>query len=559
MKKLHELSLAAFALSSFLLPAWAVAEEAPTEDAVSPRQTETMRIGAGIAFGEETFIGDIQLLAPLWQLDSEGNAFVLLTPRFTQADGGITNGGIGLGLRSYVPEWDVVLGGFLFYDSLWSGQSNQYHQGGLGVEVFTAAFDLRANYYRPEKGNNAFDSMRTTDVARSESVRVEQDFGVPRGAGNQIIREVVDVTERTIRTRTTSRFFERFEAAMEGWDAEIGTHFNLGELPGTLSVFGGYLRYANPFGSNVEGATARLAYAPIDLLEVGVEYYEDKMFLGDRWLATARVDIPLGGSNSNGGRTEMENTEVRENLFHQVKRSRKVTTAESGWIEDPTQLRVSQTTQVLLSDQSRTEVLLDNVLFVDNVDGTGGSGAFGDAFTSLADATAAATGGENIYLRPGGGDYAGGVSLGESVNIIGNNPFNVFAGAPANVNSTILVGGGAGLEFTTFATVNRTFNVSGIDFVGGGPAAAMTFLVDNSSVVNLTVSGITSTRNATFEANTNALLNVRISNATFPAAPDTTFSGTIGGVTNYDLIDVIFGANPPLTTSGSVGPTVIFP
>ena len=546
------------------LPLTVIANDHGEVDPVTPRQHDPFRIGAGVAVGEETFIGDVQLLAPLWTLDREGNVKILLSPRFSQMDGGLTTGSLGLGLRSYLPDLDIVLGGFLFYDYFSSGRNNSYHQGGFGLEAFTPHLTLRGNYYRPESNQSTVDSMQTTETSRSETVRVESEVGAPFGQGNQILQEIIDITERTVRTRTTSRFFDRFEAAMEGWDAEIGTNFTLAQIPGSFSVFGGYLRYANPFGSNIEGATARVGYAPVDLLEVGVEYYEDKLFLGDRWFATARVDIPLGGTGQSETthRSELEREETRHNLFQQVRRSRKVTTAESGWIEDEARRRVTNTTQVTLTDQSRTEVLLSGVLFVDNVAGApGGTGTFASPFDNIDDATQAAATGNVVYLRPGGPDYDN-ANLNRSVTIIGHNPFNVFPGAPANTNSVIdVTGSPAGILFDTLGPVdpgNRNFFFQGLNFVGAA-APAFTFDVQDGRTVNVTIRNVVSTRNATFDASGGSTLNVLIQNSTFAAAPATTFEGLGGAVTNFDLIDVIFGIDPPITTSGSAGPVISFP
>lgn len=512
------------------------------------------QLGLATAFGEESLIGEIDLVAPIWSLDKGNNAWIILNPRFVQMDGGISNGGLGLGLRRYFPEQGLILGGFLFYDSLWSRNSEQYNQFGLGVEIIHPKIEIRANYYNPESHQPLIAERSELETQIDETVVLNQTVGDPYGQGNQILQDITDVEERTVLTTRTTRFFQNFESALEGWDFELGRRLSIAELPGSFAFYAGYLSYSNPFGSNINGFMGRVGYAPTSNVEVGLEYFQDRNFLGDRWLGTARVQIPLGRSSSPSSSSSLERMEVRGKMLSQVRRSRMVTTAESGFLEDLTQLTVEEEIQVFITDNSRTDILLDNVVFVDNnraiprPDGT-----FESPWRSFDDATQRAPRDSTIYLRPGRNyEFA---TLNQSVTIIGDNPLNVFPGAPANTNSIVNTSGSpAGIFYATppGSPANRSFDIRGLSFSGTTGASVTTFDVQDGGLVNVSFRNINASSNATFEAlGVGSTINVSIVSSSFPSSPATTFFGGSGGVVNYSLSGVRFGTNPPVSTSGS--------
>ncbi|MCH8474694.1 MAG: inverse autotransporter beta domain-containing protein [Opitutales bacterium] len=469
-------------------------------------------LGGTIHGGKDTVIGEIDLFLPF---HSSGNRIFYLAPKFSQADEGITNGGVGVGMRQVVPNEGMVLGAALFYDSLWSRRDEQYNQGGLYLEALHPWFELRGNYYLPESGENAF-ATRASDVF---------------GTGNQILQN----TE------------QRFEAALEGWDVSLGRAIALPEIPGQFYVEGSYRRYSNPFGSSVGGVGVALEYAPVSYLRIGAAYHEDKDFIGDRWFGSVRIEIPLGQETQDlrGGNGS------RALMYAQVRRSTRVITSESDWIENP---------------DGTPQVFLSNVLFVDNVDGgAGGDGTFENPFEEISTATLAAAVGETIYMRPGGGSYDGNVVLGESVSIIGNNPFELlYGGATASGNSVIdVTGTSAGITFSTTGLAdsnNREFWIEGVDFVGSG-AASFTVRVRDARSVDFSINDVNSVRFASFETNisSDAELNLLIRDSVFndnSGPAQSTELQENDGTLNWVIENSFFNTVGPINTSGTGSTTL---
>src|SRR5690606_7324232 len=145
-------------------------------------------------------------------------------------------------------------------------------------------------YYLPDNERDVVGRRSSRSVSRSSGGEFESDGFISR-----------NITE-TQRRRT----FDRYEAALEGWNAEVGFLVpGLDRYP-EVRVFGGYYRYDNPFGSDFEGFRARLEARLLPGVIADLEYWDDAALMGGHWTAGARVSVPFDFGNLVSGRNPFE-------------------------------------------------------------------------------------------------------------------------------------------------------------------------------------------------------------------------------------------------------------
>lgn len=265
--------------------------------------------------------GFVDSVLPFW---APGDAVVFLNTR-TSLDGNDEMiGSYGLGARYLVPGREIIVGGNAYYDSIHSRNGNDFDELGLGVEILTRWVDARFNYYLPE-GKQTLTDKRSGSESDSELGPVFSNRVTP----NLILFQQQRFTRSS---RTTKR---SYEAALEGWNAEVGFL-----VPGLdkymeLRFFAGAYSYDNPFGGDFTGFKARAEARILPGLIAGVEYWDDAYLTGGHWTGEFAVSVPFSIFNLAQGRNPFEGTaemfrprrrEFRERMSDMVVRSHRVMT-----------------------------------------------------------------------------------------------------------------------------------------------------------------------------------------------------------------------------------------
>jgi hypothetical protein len=270
-------------------------------------------ITAGVQASEHLTGGYLDSVTGLWS-PKDRDAFLFLNSRYHYEDNDQFISSTGLGFRKMVSGHDIIIGGNAYWDSIHSARDNDFDQLGLGFEVLTKWVDARFNYYLPDDNRYEVDRFTTRD-RRTDA----------RG---------VDFMQTT---RTSN--FKSYEAALEGFNAEIGFLIPGLDRIAEVRVFGGYYHYNNPFGSDFEGFKARVEARVLPGVILDCEYWDDTALMGGHWTAGARVSVPFSLYNLIHRRNPFEgieeqftwrNREFKERLGEMVIRSHRVQTTTSG-------------------------------------------------------------------------------------------------------------------------------------------------------------------------------------------------------------------------------------
>jgi len=235
------------------------------------------------------------------------DAFLFLNSRYHWEDNHQYISSAGVGFRKLLPDQNIILGVNAYWDSLHGSGGSDFNQLGLGAEVLTQWVDARFNYYLPD--NNQPQIKKHTWVS-------EDDGG------------------------TRTRVYEQREAALQGFNGEIGFL-----IPGLckyteVRVYGGYYHYDNPFGSDFEGFKARLEARLLPGVIADLEYWDDAALMGGHWTGGVRVSLPFSLYNLATGRNPFEGIEecftprqreFKERMSDMVERSHRIQTTTSGY------------------------------------------------------------------------------------------------------------------------------------------------------------------------------------------------------------------------------------
>ena len=205
---------------------------------------------AGVLFSEHLTTGYIDTITGLYAPQNR-ESFFFLNSRYVYDDNSQFISSTGLGFRQMLFDRNAILGVNAYYDSLQSEHDNDYKQLGLGAELLTKWVDARVNYNLPE----------------------DDRFEVDRTHGAHSTR--------------------RFEAALEGVNAEVGFLLPGIEKYAEVRLFAGYYHYDNPFGGDFEGFKARLEARLLPGLIADVEYWDDTAINGGHWTAGVRASLPF--------------------------------------------------------------------------------------------------------------------------------------------------------------------------------------------------------------------------------------------------------------------------
>jgi|GEM_PF-1202629 hypothetical protein len=484
-------------------PGWAAVRDVTPEEAaqIEGYEGETQprgRATLGGRVGENLSEGYLDVLQPL---AGGERGLLFFNPKLSGSDNDEEEYSLGLGFRMLCPAVDAIAGANLFYDSRDSRNGNTFDQVGAGVEVLTTWVDARANYYWPDDKQELIDRESDTEVDRDTDYFLSDIYA----EGHQLLQlERIKTT-----TTTTTRYFERFEAAMEGYDAELGA--KLPFLPPWMEtrVFAGYYNFEGDFTKDVDGFRGRLEIRAMPALTLDAEFYDNDDLTGSDYFFGARVNLPFDVVNLAHGRNPFAGTRetlaarqqaFRERLSEMVIRDPHVRLHESGFIENEDLKDVDVDVEV---DEDE-KVILDDINFVSNGNNSGfENGTDEHPYNTVQEGVDNVFGEKNVYVYQGVGSYRENVRietdgvrlLGEGCAItglggekFGGGKFPVLDGNVAGVNGPVIRVSSAdvlirGLELTHSA---GGFNAGASDALGlGQPIDEVGILGENAD--NLTI------------------------------------------------------------------------
>lgn len=282
----------------------------------------------------------------------------------------------------------------------------------------------------------------------------------------------------TTTTTTTSKWFEQYEAGMDGWDMELGFKLPLPIGP-EVRLFGGYYSYDNPFGDDVDGLKARLEIKTGPYLALDAEIFEDETLNGSDFFVGARLQIPLSRDLSWNkfvdGLVSMEHRSLDERMRSEmVQRDVRIQSSESDWQENLAKraVDVQSTVSTRTSKHSKTTVksvqdgtpgektkitLADKITFVDkdNAADTSQDGTnehpYGDDKGGIQKAVDNAGENTTIFVYEAGGQVNG---ISQDSSDMGGVYDEQVTMRPGQIITSEIIFSGHPTQ-TSYATVNR--------------------------------------------------------------------------------------------------------
>lgn len=442
------------------------------------------------------------MILPL--LNNEQN-IIFFNPRVSLMNEGANEFNLGLGYRRLVTN-GLVLGGNVFVDSRESAHGNRFNQWGAGVELLSQYVDFRANYYDADNdkekiGQYSSQSQETvsqttssTRASSSTTAKVRPGTGGysdPYAEGHGIYydqyggiitdyttRTNYTTTYRTTTTTTTTKWFEQYEAGMDGWDMEIGFKLPLPIGP-EVRLFGGYYSYDNSLGDDVDGLKARLEIKTGPYLALDAEIFEDKTLNGSDFFVGARLQIPfsrdLSWSKFVDGLVSMEHRSLDERMRSEmVQRDVRIQSSKSDWQENlaKREVDVQSAVSTRTSKHSKTTVksvqdgtpgektkvtLADKITFVDkdNAADTSQDGTnehpYGDDQGGIQKAVDNAGENTTIFVYEAGGQVNG---INRDSSDVGGVYDEQVTMKPGQIITSEIIFSGHPTQ-TSYATVNR--------------------------------------------------------------------------------------------------------
>ncbi|MCW6037162.1 hypothetical protein K4A83_12905 [Spirulina subsalsa FACHB-351] len=253
--------------SSFVLLAGLTSPSSAQEELnPSPLSTEAQdlliapRIGGGVqsSGGGTPRFTQIETFLPLVQ--TPGESLLFLEGRVLWLDYETLGTNLLLGQRFYEEKRDLLLGGYVAFDTRDTGNAN-FKQLGLGFERLSSTWDLRLNGYFPLGTSR----QQTAEIISGNGQTQVTDFGFQ---GNYLLLS----GQRSFNTLRT------FESAMLALDGEVGGKIaDLGSF-GELRGYGGLYYYNAPQNTVLGWRTRLEATADNSQYRVGVTLQDDQRF-----------------------------------------------------------------------------------------------------------------------------------------------------------------------------------------------------------------------------------------------------------------------------------------
>ncbi|MCA9067963.1 MAG: inverse autotransporter beta domain-containing protein [Planctomycetaceae bacterium] len=194
-------------------------------------------------FGRNNSITNVELVP----FSIAGDDMLFGDARFFVDNVGQIGGNAGVGFRRWVPVWNRVFGGSLWYDYD-DTSGNPFHQAGLSIESYGRYFDFRGNGYIPISSNNKYLVNRS---------------GNYRYYGNQVVLD-------HLRTFTESQ---------PGFDVELGVPIPFDfAREHNLRISGGYYHFLGDKVADISGVKGRLEGSINSQFDLQVEASNDDTF-----------------------------------------------------------------------------------------------------------------------------------------------------------------------------------------------------------------------------------------------------------------------------------------
>lgn len=286
-------------------------------------------IGDGV--GYQNSYSQIGAFTPIWLTE---NSFVAPNVRMIVTNStqiGVNAGGVG---RTYVDEWDRILGVYSYYDSDENSRNFRYNQVTVGAETLGQWWDLRANGYLQVGNNNNFVGAIGIDPNQS-----------PFYVGNSIA-----FLGRQLR-----------DQSLGGADIEIGTPVS--QNLSWLRAYGGAYGYRTG-DSNTIGFRGRMEATVSNDLTLGVQVTQDALFGTN---VNGMIDFKFSGFQPT---VYFPNMTTRQRMLNPVQRNWRVATR--SYVQDVNVAAINPDTNKPYF-----------ITHVDNSTGTGGDGTFENPYHNL--------------------------------------------------------------------------------------------------------------------------------------------------------------------------------
>ncbi|MEQ9666793.1 right-handed parallel beta-helix repeat-containing protein [Coleofasciculus sp. G2-EDA-02] len=208
----------------------------------------TPRLGIGHTSSGGGFDGFTRLEGFVPLLQSPGENLTFLEGRlFLDNDDANFGGNLTLGYRTYNANLHRIWGGYMSYDNRHTGH-NTFNQLGLGIESLGDVWDFRVNGYLPIGDRR-------------------------QGIGDVGVRDSFFRRNFLILEQGQDK-----EAAMGGFDAEVGAKVAQIGTDGDLRGYGGLYWYDAQGSSEIWGWRVRLEARPSDNFNLGLSLQNDDLF-----------------------------------------------------------------------------------------------------------------------------------------------------------------------------------------------------------------------------------------------------------------------------------------
>lgn len=357
------------------------------------------RLTLGGRIGESVAEGYLDVLQPLigW-----GDGIVFFNPKLSGSDDDEQELSLGIGARSLLPGLNAIAGINVFYDARRTAHDHTFDQIGVGAELLTTWVDARANYYWPDNKHEHIDRTSDTTVSQSQSYSLSDIYA----RRHQFLQNETVVT----RTTRTTRYFDRFEEALEGYDAEVGVR--LPYLPEWLEtrVFAGYYSFEGDFTSDIDGFRGRLEIRALPALTIDAELYENDELTGSDYFVGARANLPFDAFELAHGRNPFAGTSdqlkaarrtLRDRLSEMVIRDPHIRLNESGYIEDAPAREVKSDTDT----RTKKLLVMDDVSFVNDRNTGMENGTAEHPWSTVQEGVDGSFGQRNVYVWQGAAPY----------------------------------------------------------------------------------------------------------------------------------------------------------
>ncbi|WP_198027143.1 inverse autotransporter beta domain-containing protein [Candidatus Paracaedibacter symbiosus] len=229
-------------------------------------------INLGGKYGNQRHIGQLALLSPLWQNDTE---LLYVDFRFMADSKPSREGNFGIGKRWITGNQKFILGVYGFYDRRRTEFSNFVNQITFGLEALSETWDYRVNFY--------YTQNTSKEIEKSKEEVKGKPWTKYQGHNEYIY---TPISLKTLKTK---------EVPLKGLDLEIGN-----AIPGLnfLRVYGAYYHFQGHSGAkSINGVRARANMQLHDNFSLIVEGSHDNVRKRNAFIGF-QLRVPLGESNN---------------------------------------------------------------------------------------------------------------------------------------------------------------------------------------------------------------------------------------------------------------------